>query len=174
MVRQSFNFLTLSFNSVTKSHSTEFAKSWGWWKFTIFVLFALLPKRNERKSSFDVRVIEKSFFLNLLSMGQKISAMPHSMNFAALQTGPWFTEIKSFTKEGYIALLIMQGGLSAFFISPFFYIPTFPYFTCSPTCSSPPCIELLFTVCGFLFLLFLWTLFTCIFILLPLSITCYY
>lgn len=58
----------------------------------IFVRFALLPKTNER--SFDVHVTEKSFFLNLLSMGQKMSALVHSMNFAALLTGPWFIEIK--------------------------------------------------------------------------------
>lgn len=88
---------------VTKSCNIEFAKSWGWGKFTHFVLFTLLPKRNERKSSFDVHVIEKFFFLNLLSMGQEISALVHSINFLALQIGPWFIEMKVFTKEGYQA-----------------------------------------------------------------------
>lgn len=69
----------------------------------MFVLFTLLPKRNERKSRFDVHVLEEFFFLNLLSMGQEISALVHSINFAALQIGSWFIEMKSFTKEGYQA-----------------------------------------------------------------------
>lgn len=65
-----------------------------------FLFFASLHRRNERKSSFDVHVIEKSFILNLLGMGQKISALVHSMNFAVLQINPLFIEIKPFTKEG--------------------------------------------------------------------------
>lgn len=57
----------------------------------------------KEKAVFDVRVLEEFFFLNLLSMGQEISALVHSINFAALQVGSWFIEMKSFTKEGYQA-----------------------------------------------------------------------
>lgn len=53
----------------------------------------------------------------------------------------------------------MQGAVSAFFISHLLCIPTFPHFTCSPTCPSPSCIKLLFTVCGFFLIVFLQTLF---------------
>lgn len=68
-----------------------------------FVLFPLLPKRKERKSNFDVHVIEKVLFLNLLSVGQEISALVHSINFAAPQIGLWFIGMQSFTKEDYQA-----------------------------------------------------------------------